>query len=171
MVETAGERQKRLEESHTRHAALAQLYRWFQQADRFAPAYAENRVRSLVHCFTSHVENPARDPAPFHELLTAEFCLQYTDPPIDSLAALAAWVAGPLSSVVASSHVVSGIRVEPLGDGKYLATMAMQSEALFPDGTGIASRNTQSWTISDDENERFARIVKIAIKRDSLRQF
>ena len=147
------------------------MYSWFQRADRFAPAYAENRVRSLVHCFTALVENPARDPAPFHELLAAEFCLHYTDPPIDTLAALAAWVAGPLSSVVASSHVVSGIRVEDLGEGKYLATMSMQSEAMFPDGTGIASRNMQTWVVSNDERERFARIVKIAIRRDELRRF
>jgi hypothetical protein len=143
----------------------------FEQADEFRPAYAGNRIRSLVHYFTALVENPGRDPAPFRELLAQEMCLHYTDPPIDSLDAVTAWVAGALSSVVASNHVVSDIGLEELSDREYLAKVGMQSEAMFPDGTGIASRNTQSWVVGDDRSERFARIRKITIRRDELRRF
>jgi len=142
-----------------------------QRADEFRPAYAENRIRSLVHYFTALVENPGRDPQPFRELLAEGFRLHYIDPPIDSFDALATWVAGPLSSVVASNHVVSDIDLEELGDGEYLATVGMRSEAMFPDGSGIASSNTQSWTVTDDKSERFARIRKITIRRDAVHRF
>lgn len=251
MSESAPDRQKRLRESYLKHAALAQLYRWWQYyddsaglpeqdahflkastvhlqndgavtisaqvehlnlgidtgggvmsstahcsavlrpttgllpkiteiriddedpepADGFKPAYPENRLRSLVHYFTALVENPRRDPQPFRELLAPGFRLHFTEPPLASLDALAAWVAGPLSSVVASTHAISGIALERLGERDYAATIDMQSEAMFPDGSGIASRNTQTWTVTDDKSERFARIANIAIRRDEVRRF
>lgn len=252
MTETAQERERRLRQSYLKHAALAQLYRWWQYyddsaaglphrdahflkasavhvqndgavtisaqvehlnlgsemdggvmrstahcsavlrpttaalpkiteiriddedpepADGFKPAYPENRVRSLVHYFTALVENPGRDPLPFRELLAPGFRLHFAAPPIDSFDALTAWVAGPLSSVVASTHVISGVALERLGERDYAATIDMQSEAMFPDGSGIASRNTQTWTVTDDKSERFARITKITIRRDAVRRF
>lgn len=143
----------------------------FQRVDEFRPAYAENRIRSLVHYFTALAENPGRDHHPFRELLAAGFGLHYTDPPIESFDALAAWVAGPLSCVVASSHVVSDIGLEELSELEYSATVGMRSEAMFPDGSGIASRNTQSWIVTDNKSERFARIRRITIRRDEVRRF
>ncbi len=251
MSESASDRQKRLSESYLKHAALAQLHRWWQyhddgaglpeqdahfikastvhvqndgavtisarvehlnvgidrdggptkstahcsvvlrpttavlpkiaeiritdddpeRADGFRPAYPENRIRSLVHYFTALVESPRRDPQPFGELLAPGFALHFTEPPVASLDALASWVAGPLSSVVASTHVISGIALERRGERDYEATIDMQSEALFPDGSGIASKNTQTWIIADDQSERFARIAKITIRRDEVRRF
>lgn len=141
-----------------------------EPAAEFRPAYPQNRIRSLVHYFTALVENPGRDPQPFRELLAPGFRLHFVEPAVDSFDALTAWVAGPLSSVVASTHVVSGIGLERLGERDYAATIDMQSEALFPDGSGVASRNSQTWTVIDDKSERFARIAKIAIRRDEVRR-
>jgi len=159
MTESAREREQRLRQSYTKHAALAEHYR------------SENRIRSLVHYFTSLVEDPRRDPVAFREVLAAGFRLHYIEPPIDSYDALAAWVAGPLSSVVASTHAISDLVVSRLSDREYSATLAMHSEALFPDGSGIESRNTQAWTVVDDVGERFARIAEITIQRIDVRRF
>jgi hypothetical protein len=139
----------------------------FPQTGPLQRAEAENRIRSLVHYFTALVENPRRDARPFSELLTPDFSLHFTEPPIDSLDALTAWVAGPLSSVVASHHAIGDIVFEPRDDREYAVTIGMRSEALFPDGSGIRSSNTQHWTVTDG-NERFARIRTISIERHSL---
>lgn len=172
MTETAQDREQRLRRSYTEHAALAQSFAAAaQRASELDPVCVDNRIRSLVHRFTSLVEDPRRDPAPFHELLATGFRLHFTEPPVDNFEALAAWVAGPLSSVVASCHVITSVAVEPLGDHEYSATIGMQSEALFPDGSGIESRNSQTWTVTDDRSERYARIRKIAIRRDEVRRF
>ena len=159
MTESAREREQRLRRSYTKHAALAEHYR------------AEDRIRSLVHYFTSLVEDPRRDPIPFREVLAEGFRLHYISPPIDTFEALAAWVAGPLSCVVASTHAISDVVVTQLSDRDYSATLAMQSEALFPDGSGLESRNTQTWTVVDDVGERFARIAEITIQRIDVRRF
>jgi hypothetical protein len=117
------------------------------------------------------VESPGRDPQPFRELLAQRFSLNLIEPPIESFEALSAWVAGPLSCVVASTHVISDLALAKLGDNDYSATVGMRSEALFPDGSGIASRTTQTWTVADDTQERFARVRQIAIRRDEAHRF
>ena len=159
MTESASELEQRLRQSYAQHAALAEHYR------------SANRILSLVHYFTSLVEDPRRDPIPFREVLAEGFRLHYVEPPIDSFEALAAWVAGPLSSVVASTHAISDLVATRLHDSEYSATLAMHSVALFPDGSGIESRNTQAWTIVDDGSERFARIRQITIQRIDMRRF
>lgn len=130
-----------------------------------------NRLLSLIHYFTSLVENPARDPAPFRELLAENFALYYVDPPISTHAMLDDWVTGRLASVVASHHRIDDVSFEAPGENRFLVRVAMESEALFPDGSGVISRNRQSWRILDDPAERFARIEDIRIERDEVRRF
>jgi hypothetical protein len=142
-----------------------------QHCDRFRPACDENRIRSLIHYFIALVEHPRHDPQPFRELLADPFSLNLVEPPIDSFAALSAWVAGPLSSVVAMKHVVGDLTLQRLGEHECSATVAMRSEALFPDGSGIASKTTQTWTVADDASAPFARIRKITIRRDEAHRF
>jgi hypothetical protein len=142
-----------------------------QRAESFRSAQAENRIRSLIHYFMALVESPGRDPQPFRELLAQRFSLNLIEPPIESFEALSAWVAGPLSCVVASTHVISDLALAKLGDNDYSTTVGMRSEALFPDGSGIASRTTQTWTVADDTQERFARVRQIAIRRDEAHRF
>lgn len=136
-----------------------------------SPFNARNRLLSLIHYFTSLVENPARDPAPFRELLADNFALHYVDPPVSSFAMLNDWVTGRLASVVASNHMIHDVSFDTVGDSEYLVTVAMESEALFPDGSGIISKNRQSWRVIDDASERFARIAEIRIERDDVRRF
>lgn len=135
------------------------------------PPDARNRLLSLIHYFTSLVENPARDPVPFRELLAANFALHYVDPPISTDAMLDDWVTGRLASVVASNHMIHEVSFEAAGDGQFLVTVAMESEALFPDGSGVISKNRQSWHVSDDPSERFPRICEVRIERDDVRRF
>lgn len=142
-----------------------------QRADSFRSAQAENRIRSLIHYFLALVENPRRDPQPFRELLAEGFSLKLVDPPIESFDALTAWVAGPLSSVIASAHVISDLALEKLGERDYQATVDMRSEALFPDGSGIVSVTTQTWSVADDTQEQFARIREITIHRHEAHRY
>ncbi|QGN53466.1 hypothetical protein [Novosphingobium sp. Gsoil 351] len=130
-----------------------------------AAAVLNARVRGLVHYFFSLVENPSRDPVPFHELLAPSFALDLVDPPLQSLEAVDGWVTVRLASVVASEHAIAEIAVEA---DEGLLRVIMKSQALFPDGSGAISRNTQRWRVRDDGQGRFPRIESIAIERDGV---
>lgn len=130
-----------------------------------------HRFRAAVHHFIGLVEHPARDPLPFRELLPERFSLGYTAIPISSLVSLDAWVRGALSSVVASEHVIHAIDVETLGEGRAQALVRMTSQALFPDGSGAISRNSQTWLLHDAPGDRFPRISEISIARDAVEFF
>ena len=141
-------------------------------ATAIAPEHAStHRARSTVHYFIGLVEHPARDPRPFRELMAERFSLGYTPDPITDVAALEAWIRGALSSVVASEHVIHAIDVTEDGGNKLYAEVRMTSQALFPDGSGAISRNTQRWTLHDTTGERFARVERIGIARDAVEFF
>lgn len=136
------------------------------------PSGTAHRVSSAVHYFFALVENPARDPAPFGELLAKRFSLGYTAEPLTDLAAVSNWVTGRLASVVASEHAIHRLAVMDLGGDRYQAEVAMKSQALFPDGSGAISRNTQRWTLTDEPaRDRFPRIAEILIDRDAVEFF
>lgn len=126
-----------------------------------------SRVRALVHFFMALVEDPRRDPTPFLELVGPTFALHYTDPAIADEAALRAWVTGRLASVTASEHVLHSVVVQGAPAG-WTAAVTMKSQALFPDGSGAISRNTQHWRGTDQPDARFPRLTEILIDRDEL---
>lgn len=142
-----------------------------QRGVPFVDMYAEHRILSTVHYFLALVENPARDSEPFFELLGDTFRLDYTLDPVATPAAFRDWVAGPLSSVIASEHDIHSVTCRDLGNGTYTAEVAMKSQAMFPDKSGAISRNTQSWKLTDTIGERFPRITEILIDRDSVVRF
>lgn len=136
------------------------------------PIGAEARIRSTVHYFIALVENPARDPEPFRELLADPFCLRYTAEPIVDFESVRTWVTGRLASVVASEHDIGSISLEDCGGGTHVAHVRMKSQALFPDGSGAISRNAQCWTLADDPTRlRFPQIREISIERDAVEFF
>ncbi len=141
------------------------------QVEIFQNAYLENRIRSLVHQFTALVEDPSRNPEPFREVLADEFSLNYLETPMTDFEMVKTWVASALSSVVASNHQIHDVSFEVADTGDYLVTIKMDSRALFPDGSGVTSKNTQTWTLADSISDRFARIKKITIDRDEVRRF
>lgn len=126
------------------------------------------RIRALVHFFFSLVENPARDPAPFHALLADTFSLELVEQPLETLDAIDAWVRGRLASVVASEHALREIAIEPVSVSKSRVRIVMKSQALFPDGSGAISRNTQLWTVRERAGEQLPAIEHIAIERDGV---
>ena len=137
----------------------------------FKDMFAEHRARSVVHYFLALVENPARDADPFFELLAQDFALHYTANPITDEAAMRDWIAGPLSSVIASEHDLHSVTCSETGAGVYVAEVTMKSQAMFPDKSGAISRNTQHWTMTDTITDRFPRITEILIDRDSVVRF
>lgn len=141
-----------------------------ESESEFKDALQEHRVRSLVHYFTAIVEDPSRNPEPFREVLADEFSINYTETPMTDFETVKGWVAGALSSVVASNHQIHDVSFEVTSHGDYLVTIAMQSRALFPDGSGITSKNSQTWTLVDELADRFPKIRKITIDRDEVRR-
>nr|WP_321510285.1 hypothetical protein [uncultured Hyphomonas sp.] len=141
-----------------------------EQTPEYQETYQNHRVRSLVHHFTAIVEDPSRNPEPFREVLSDEFSLNYTETPMTDFESVKAWVAGALSSVVASNHQIHDVSFEVTTHGDYLITVRMESRALFPDGSGITSKNTQTWTLTDNPADRFPKIRKIIIDRDEVRR-
>lgn len=142
-----------------------------QPGGEFMDMFAEHRVRSAVHYFFALVEDPSRDPEPVLELLCEDFRLDFTTVPIDSHRALREWVAGPLSSVIASEHDIHSIDVREVGLDAYDVEIRMKSQAMFPDRSGAISRNTQRWRMTDVVRERFPRISRIEIERDGVVRF
>lgn len=135
------------------------------------PISATYRASAAVHYFIALVENPARDPEPFFELLADRFSLHYTAVPVTDAGALRSWVTGRLASVVASEHDIHNIICTDLGNGRYTVEVTMKSQALFPDGAGAISRNKQLWTMIDEPGWRFPRITEILIDRDAVEFF
>lgn len=131
-----------------------------------------HRVRATVHYFIALVENPARDPEPFRELLADQFSLHYTPEPLKDFEAVRGWVTGRLASVVASEHDIRSITVTESDDGTSTAVVTMKSQALFPNSSGAISRNTQHWTLTDTRsNDRFPRVTEVLIDRDAVEFF
>lgn len=137
---------------------------------KYQDTYREHRVRSMVHHFTAIVEDPSRNPEPFREVLSDEFSINYTETPMVDFESVKAWVAGALSSVVASNHQIHDVAYDVIARGDYLVTIRMESRALFPDGSGITSKNSQTWTLTDTPTDRFPKIRKITIDRDEVRR-
>lgn len=128
----------------------------------------EARIRALVHLFFSLVENPVRAPQPFYPLLAERFSLALVDPAIETLAAVDSWVRERLASVTASEHVLDDIAICDCAPGPSRVRIAMKSQALFPDGSGAISRNTQIWTLVDNPSARLPQIEHVAIERDGV---
>jgi len=128
------------------------------QAEAFVPAYGENRMRSLAHYWFALIEDPARDPEPVREILSEEFSLNFSSGAITDFDGFKAWLAGPASSVVASTHKISAFAQERSDDGTYRVTMTLDWNGILPDGTELAAKTGHTWHVIDDPTQRFARI-------------
>ncbi|MEO9781258.1 MAG: hypothetical protein ABJH07_26380 [Sedimentitalea sp.] len=133
-------------------------------ADEFIDAYAENRLRSLVHYWLALIEDPSRNPEPVREILADGFTLNFSSGVITDFAEFEAWLAGPGSQVEASTHVISEISVMENADGTYGMTVDFDWAGILPDGNEMVAKTRHNWTATNDVTERFARILSVDVE-------
>ncbi len=131
--------------------------------DDYADAYPENRMRSLVHAWLSFIEDPDRDPKPMREILADEFQLNFSSGPIRSFEEFKAWLAGPASQVEASTHVLENFSVNGK-DGLYTVAVDFDWAGLLPNGGELVAKTRHTWAVTNDVNERFARIKTMDVE-------
>ncbi|WFE89583.1 hypothetical protein K1718_26095 [Roseibium porphyridii] len=130
----------------------------------FQDAYAENRLRSLVHYWLALIEDPSRNPEPVQEILADDFSLNFSSGAITDFDGFKAWLAGPASQVAASTHVISNFAVEDLGAEDYAITMDFDWAGITPDGVELIAKTRHTWRATNDVEERFARIKSVDVE-------
>jgi ketosteroid isomerase-like protein len=133
-------------------------------SDKFVDAYAENRLRSLVHYWLALIEDPSRNPEPVREILADGFALNFSSGAITDFAGFEAWLAGPGSQVAASTHVISEFSVMENADGTYGMTADFDWAGILPDGSELVAKTRHNWTVTNDVTERFARILTVDVE-------
>lgn len=132
----------------------------------FADTYVENRLRSLVSYWITLVEHPDRNPEPFREILAPELDIRFSagGDTYTSYEDIAAWVAGPVSSLPATRHVIGPITYVDLGDGRYELQVGFDWQGIRPDDKRMTAKTKHTWVVSDDPAERFARVERIRVE-------
>lgn len=130
----------------------------------FVDAYAENRLRSLVHYWLALIEDPSRDPEPVREILADGFTLNFSSGAITDFDGFKAWLAGPGSQVAASTHVISNSSAKTLKDDEFQLAVDFAWFGIAPDGTEFVAKTRHSWTVSNNVTERFARIKTLDVE-------
>ena len=133
-------------------------------ADNFTPAYAKNRVLSLVHYWLTLIEDPSRNPQPVEEILADSFSLNFSSGAITTFDGFKAWLAGPGSMVTASTHKIGDFTIKETGENTYEASMTFDWNGLLPDGKEMTAKTAHTWQIVDDPTERFARIKTVDVE-------
>ena len=130
-------------------------------AERFADAYAENRVRSLMHRWFSLVDDPGRDPEAAAELLAPEHRLRFLDATVTSEAEAADWMRVRDEKAGHGEYRLRDFTAREVGENRYAMTVVLDWQGALPDGTEMVAKTKQAWSVQDDPTERFARIRSI----------
>ncbi len=134
------------------------------EAEDFKDAYATNRMRSLVHYWLALIEDPSRNAGPVREILADDFSLNFSSGAITDFDGVAAWLAGPGSQVVASTHLISNFQAEETASNTYSVTMDFDWSGILPNETVLVAKTQHSWVVTNDPTERFARIQSVDVE-------
>lgn len=134
------------------------------KADAFRPAYAENRLLSMMHYYLAIIEDPKRDAEPMREVFHPEFRLNFSSGPITTFDGFKAWLAGPGSQIAASTHVIRNFSYRETSPGSYSVSVDFDWEGILPNGKEMAAKTRHSWVVTDDPSERFARLRSVEVQ-------
>lgn len=134
------------------------------EAGEFVDAYAENRMRSLVHYWLALIEDPSRNAEPVREILADDMSLNFSSGTITDFEGFEAWLAGPGSQVAASTHAISNFSAEETGENTYAVTVDFDWSGILPDDSVMVAKTRHNWTVMNDPTERFARIQTIDVE-------
>lgn len=130
----------------------------------YQDVYATNRALSVVHYWLAIIEDPTRDPEPAKEILAEGFSLNFSSGAITNFDDFKAWLAGPASSVAASTHVVKNFSAQADSDQNITLTVGFEWQGITPDGTHLEAETLHNWRLSNDVTERFARIKSVDVE-------
>jgi hypothetical protein len=130
----------------------------------FKDAYPQNRLLSLVHYWLAIIEDPRRIPEPAREVLADRFKLNFSTGIITDFEGFKAWLAGPGSQVVASTHELSNFSYMTTGQNIYVLKLDFDWRGILPNSTEIAAKTRHAWEVLDDPKERFARIKSMDVE-------
>lgn len=136
------------------------------ELDTFADTYVQNRLTTLVAYWIHLVENPARDAEPFREILAPTLNIKFSaqGEMITSYTGIEAWVAGPVSSLPATRHVIEPVTYTELEAGRYEVSVGFDWQGIRPDGKRMTAKTAHTWVVTDDPTERFARVERIRVE-------
>jgi hypothetical protein len=130
----------------------------------FVDAYPVNRLLSLAHYWVAIIEDPKRDPEPAREILSDGFRLNFSSGPIETFDAFKAWLAGPGSQVVASTHTLGNVSHHVTGTDRYAFNVDFDWQGITHDGKDLAVKTRHAWDVTDNPKERFARIKTMNVE-------
>lgn len=134
------------------------------KAEAFVSEYDNNRMRSLVHYWLALIEDPSRNPEPVREILADGFSLNFSSGAITDFDGFKAWLAGPGSSVVASTHEIGDFSQEGIGENQYKVSMTFDWNGILPNKAEMTAKTKHTWVVIDDPTERFARIKTVDVE-------
>lgn len=137
-----------------------------EQLDGFKDTYVQNRLTALVAQWIHLVENPARNAEPFKEILAPQLDIKFSEqsPLITTYDEIAAWVAGPVSSLPATRHEIGTVSYSELEKGRYEVKVSFNWQGIRPDGKRMTAKTAHTWVVTDEPSERFARVEKIRVE-------
>lgn len=134
------------------------------EAGEFVDAYADNRMRSLVHYWLTLIEDPSRNAEPVREILADDMSLNFSSGVITDFEGFEAWLTGPGSQVAASTHVISNFSAEETSENTYAVSVDFDWSGILPDDSVMVAKTRHNWTVANDPTERFARIQTIDVE-------
>lgn len=134
------------------------------KAETFVAEYGNNRMRSLVHYWLALIEDPSRNPEPVKEILAEEFSLNFSSGAITDFDGFKAWLAGPGSAVVASTHEIGDFSQEDIDENQYKVSMTFDWNGILPNEVEMTAKTKHTWLVVDNPTERFARIKTIDVE-------
>jgi hypothetical protein len=126
----------------------------------FSEAYNQNRLKSLLHYLLALIENPARDAAPFAEILADDFSLDFGDGRITSLDELRVWLASSESLAKKNSHEIVSFSVHEMSSGRYEAKADLKVFGVAPKCQASVTDMRYRFQVSDNPAERFAKLIR-----------
>ena len=133
-------------------------------AEEFVAEYGNNRMRSLVHYWLALIEDPSRNAEPVKEILADRFSLNFSSGAITDFAGFEAWLAGPGSAVIASTHKIGEFNQELLESGEYRVSMTFDWNGILPNNAEMTAKTKHTWLVVDDPTKRFAQIKSVDVE-------
>lgn len=132
--------------------------------EEFTSAYSDNRMRSLMHYWLALMEDPARQIAPFKEILAKDFTLNFPSGTVNNDTKFETWFRGTASAVEASTHIIRHFSSKQTGPNQYLVEADFDWQGILPNGTQMQGQTHHTWIVIDNPKERFARISTMNVK-------
>jgi hypothetical protein len=126
-------------------------------------AYPINRLMSVLQYWIAIIDSPTRDAAHIQEILAERFRLNFPTGKVDSMEELAAWLAGVRKRVRSNTHTVADMSYTTVGKNQYRMVAELDWEGVDSNGGEWIGKSRHNWLVTDNEAERFARIVSIDV--------